>query len=138
MSGSYVIIYEIPGKGEKGYYLIKLFVWTRHVHLRLCLHLYLLHIFIYPKWNYSNKQLYFVYQKRVSNKPSKQCIIVMSDLRRIQQYLTRDVALMVVNALVGSKLDYCNSLFWSFSTVDLHFRRVSLKWSGEPLSIHTL
>ena len=35
----------------------------------------------------------------------------MRDLRQIQQYLTRDAALTAANALVGSRLDYCNFLF---------------------------
>ena len=35
----------------------------------------------------------------------------MRDLRQIRQYLTHDAALTAANALVGSRLDYCNSLF---------------------------
>ena len=33
----------------------------------------------------------------------------------IRQYLTRDAALTAANALVGSRLDYCNSLFRGLS-----------------------
>ena len=39
----------------------------------------------------------------------------MCDLSRIQQCLSEDAALMFANALVGTKLDYCNSLFSSLS-----------------------
>ena len=43
----------------------------------------------------------------------------MRDLREIRQYLTRDAALMAANALVGSRLDYCNSLFRGLSVSNL-------------------
>ena len=44
---------------------------------------------------------------------------VMRDLRQIRQYLTRDAALMAANALVGSRLDYCNSLFRGLCVANL-------------------
>ena len=43
----------------------------------------------------------------------------MQDLRRIRQYLTHDAALMAANALVGSRLDYCNSLLRSLTANEL-------------------
>ena len=43
----------------------------------------------------------------------------MRDLRQIRQYLTHDAALMAANALVGSRLDYCNSLFRGLSVANL-------------------
>ena len=49
----------------------------------------------------------------------KLCFIQMRDLRQIRQYLTRDAALMAANALVGSRLDYCNSLFRGLSVANL-------------------
>ena len=49
----------------------------------------------------------------------KLCFIQMRDLRQIRQYLTRDAALMAANALVGSRLDYCNSLFRGLSVSNL-------------------
>ena len=49
----------------------------------------------------------------------KLCFIQMRDLRQIRQYLTRDVALMAANAFVGSRLDYCNSLFRGLSVSNL-------------------
>lgn len=49
----------------------------------------------------------------------KMCFLQMRDLRRVRQYLTKEAALLVANALVGSKLDYCNSLFRSLSVADL-------------------
>ena len=36
-----------------------------------------------------------------------------------RQYLTRDAALTAANALVGSRLDYCNSLFRGLSVANL-------------------
>ena len=44
----------------------------------------------------------------------------MRDLRRIKQYLTTEVAVLAANALVSSRLDYCNSLFRSLSCFNLH------------------
>ena len=41
------------------------------------------------------------------------------DLRQIRQYLTRDAALMAANAVVGSRLDYCTSLFRGLSVSNL-------------------
>ena len=49
----------------------------------------------------------------------KACFVHIRDLRRLRGYLTREAALLAANALVGSRLDYCNSLFRSFSALDL-------------------
>ena len=40
----------------------------------------------------------------------KACFVQMRDLRRIRKYLTSEVAVLAANALVSSRLDYCNSL----------------------------
>ena len=40
----------------------------------------------------------------------------MRDLRRVRQYLTDDAAVLVTNALVSSRLDYCNCFFRSLSS----------------------
>ena len=60
----------------------------------------------------------FSFSKHVQN-VSKLCFIQMRDLRRIRQYLTHDAALMAANALVGSRLDYCNSLLRSLTANEL-------------------
>ena len=49
----------------------------------------------------------------------KACFVHIRDLRRLRGYLTREAALLAANALVGSRLDYCNSLFRSLSALDL-------------------
>ena len=49
----------------------------------------------------------------------KLCCIQMRDLRQIRQHLTCDAALMAANTLVGSRLDYCNSLFRGLSVSNL-------------------
>ena len=36
----------------------------------------------------------------------------MRDLRRIRRYLTHDAAISLANALISSRLDYCNSLLY--------------------------
>ena len=44
----------------------------------------------------------------------------MRDLRKIRQYLTPEVAVLAANALVSSRLDYCNSLFRGLSCFYQH------------------
>ena len=48
------------------------------------------------------------------------CFAQIRDLKRFKGYLTHHAALMAVYALVGSRLDYCNSLFRSLSALDLY------------------
>ena len=49
----------------------------------------------------------------------KACFVHIRDLRRLRGYLTCEAALLAATALVGSRLDYCNSLFRSPSALDL-------------------
>ena len=53
-------------------------------------------------------------------KVCKACFAHVRDLKRLRGHLTREAALMAANALVGSRLDYCNSLFRGLSAMDLH------------------
>ena len=46
----------------------------------------------------------------------KACLIQMRDLRWVRQYLMDHAAVLAANALVSSRLDYCNSLFRSLSS----------------------
>ena len=50
----------------------------------------------------------------------KACFLQMRDLRRIRKYLTSEVAVLAANALVSSRLDYCNSLFRGLSGFNQH------------------
>ena len=50
-------------------------------------------------------------------KTCKACLLQMSDLLRIRQYLTLEVAVLAANALVSSCLNYCNSLFRGLSII---------------------
>ena len=47
----------------------------------------------------------------------KSCFIQLRDFRNIRQFLTHDAAVSVANAFVSSRLDYCNSLFRSLSSL---------------------
>ena len=49
----------------------------------------------------------------------KSCFAQIWDLKHLRGYLAHHANLMAVNALVGSRLDYCNSLFRSLSALDL-------------------
>ena len=53
-------------------------------------------------------------------KTCKVCFVQMCDLRRIRQYLTHEVAVLAANALVTSRLEYCNSLFRGLSCLNQH------------------
>ena len=43
----------------------------------------------------------------------------LRDLHHIRRFLSHDVSIMVANALVSSRLDYCNSLFRSLSSKNM-------------------
>ena len=60
----------------------------------------------------------FSFSKHVQN-VCKGCFIKLRDFRSIRQFLTQDAAVSVANALVSSRLDYCNSLFRSLSKFNL-------------------
>ena len=51
---------------------------------------------------------------------SKSCFVCLRDLRRIRRHLSKSVATAVANAMISSRLDYCNSLFRSLSRRDSH------------------
>ena len=50
----------------------------------------------------------------------KSCFLQMRNLRRIRKYRTPEVAVLAANALVNSRLDYCNSLFRGLSYFNQH------------------
>ena len=60
----------------------------------------------------------------------KVCFLQMRDLRRIRKYLTPEVAVLAANALVSSRLDYCNSVqrFARFQSAQI------AKYSEHPCS----
>ena len=47
------------------------------------------------------------------------CFCHISDLRRIRKKLSLDLAKQIAVALVSSKLDYCNSLFYNIPEKDI-------------------
>ena len=49
----------------------------------------------------------------------KSCFVQIRDLKHLRGYLTHHSPFMAANVLVGSRLDYSNSLFRSSSTLDL-------------------
>ena len=60
----------------------------------------------------------FTFSKHVSS-ICKSCFMHLRDFRRIRRHLPKIVAVALANALVRSRLDYCNSLFRSLSCRDL-------------------
>ena len=60
----------------------------------------------------------FSLSKHVQN-VCKSCFVKLLDFRHVRQFLTHDVSVLVANALVSSRLDYCNSLFRSLSKFNL-------------------
>ena len=61
----------------------------------------------------------FFFSKHIQN-VCKGCFSQLSDFRNIGQFLTQDAAVLVANAFVSNRSDYCNSLFRSLSKVNLH------------------
>ena len=53
-------------------------------------------------------------------KVCKACFAHVKDLKQLRGHLTHEAAPMAANALLGSCLDYCNSLFRGLSALDLH------------------
>ena len=49
----------------------------------------------------------------------KSCFVKLRDFRQVRWFLTHDVSVLVADALVSSRLDYCNSLFRSLSKFNL-------------------
>lgn len=49
----------------------------------------------------------------------RSCYYHIKDLCRIRRFLSKSVAIKLANALVTSRIDYCNSLFTSLSAKDL-------------------
>ena len=50
----------------------------------------------------------------------KSCNYHMRLIRRIRKHLDRDTAISVANAIVGSRIDYCNSLLYGVHNTLLH------------------
>ena len=50
------------------------------------------------------------------NSVIKSCFISLRDLHRIRRFLSVDTSVVIANALVSNRLDYCNSLFRSLSS----------------------
>ena len=50
------------------------------------------------------------------NSVIKSCYISLRDLHCIRRFLSVDTSVVIANALVSSRLDYCNSLFQSLSS----------------------
>ena len=47
------------------------------------------------------------------------CYYHLHDLHRIRKYLTLETAVLVANAMVSSRLDYCNSLLYGISKANI-------------------
>ena len=77
---------------------------------------------LYPAEWVKNLEVWFDFDislsKHVQN-VCKSCFVQLCDFRHVRRFLTHDASVLVVNALVSSWLDYCNSLFRSLSKVNL-------------------
>ena len=68
---------------------------------------------LYAIWVFCLMQFYFTNHV---NSVIKSCFISLRDLHRIRRFLSVDTSVLIANALVSSRLDYCNSLFRSLSS----------------------
>ena len=62
--------------------------------------------------------LVFFLSKHVQN-VCKSCFVQLRDFRHVRRFLNHDASVLVANALVSSRLDYCNSIFRSLSKFNL-------------------
>ena len=60
----------------------------------------------------------------------------MHDFRRIRQYLTKEVDILVTNATVCSRLDYCNFLFRGLSSFNQHKLQSNQNTSTHIVTVH--
>ena len=60
----------------------------------------------------------FSLSKHVQN-VCKSCFVQLHDFRHVRRFLNHDTSVLVANALVSSRLDYCNSPFRSLSKFNL-------------------
>ena len=60
----------------------------------------------------------FTFKKHVSTICSS-CYYHIRDFSRIRKYLTKDTAVVLANALVSSRLDYCNSLLYGLPKAEI-------------------
>ena len=65
--------------------------------------------------------------KQVSSTISS-CYYHIKDLQRIRRHLTKSVAITLCNALVGSKIDYCNSLYYGINDKQMQHLREGTKY----------
>ena len=61
----------------------------------------------------------FSFHKHVSNILCKSCFYHIRDLRRIRRHMPLPTAKTICNALISSRLDYCNSLLNNIAKQDL-------------------
>ena len=65
-------------------------------------------------------QCWFLSFSKLVQNVCRGCFAYLRDSLWVRRYLTTDAAILVANDLVSSRLDYCNSLFWSLSKYNLH------------------
>ena len=51
----------------------------------------------------------------------KSCFAQLRDFRHVRRFLNHDTSVLVANALVSSRLDYCNSIFRSLSSIFVNY-----------------
>ena len=80
---------------------------------------------------------------------SRACYYHICDMRRIRRFLTPFVAKTIATSLIGSKLDYCNSVLFNVTEKDwlpdrhrIKFKLCSLTYqaltSGQPVYIRNM
>ena len=64
------------------------------------------------------------------------CFYHICDMCRIHRHLSLDNAKTIAAALIGSRPDYCNSLFYNIADMEItklqHVQNVWLEWSVIP------
>ena len=97
------------------------FVFHQRERLYACFPIDILGNLLHPTKSVRNLGVWFdfSFSKHFQN-VYKGCFIQLRDFRNIRQFLTHDASVLVANAFVSSRLDYCNSLFRGLSKFSLH------------------
>ena len=91
----------------------------QHERLKKFLPVNILSESLIPAENVKNLGVWFDSKISGTKHAYRLCYIQMRDLRQIWQYLPCHTTLTVPNALIGRRLDYCNSLLRGLPAIDL-------------------
>ena len=79
---------------------------------------------LHPAESMKNLGVWFDYDFSLSKyiqNVCKSCFEQLRDFRHVRLFLIRDASVLVANAVVSGRLDYCNSFFRSLSSIFVNY-----------------